>query len=142
MAGALRRAGYSGCDVTLVVAVSGGPDSSALLHCLCRLKERHQLLLHVAHLNHNFRGEEAYGDARFVSDLARELGLDATVEERDVLAYQQQRRISSFEQAARELRYSFLADVAENTGAAAVATGHTGDDLAETVGLILTNNVD
>jgi len=133
VAGALRRAGYSGCDVTLVIAVSGGPDSSALLHCLCRLKERHQLLLHVAHLNHNFRGEEAYADARFVSALARELGLDATVEERDVLAYQQQRRISSFEQAARELRYTFLAEVAENIGAAAVATGHTSDDVAETV---------
>lgn len=133
MAGALRRAGYSGCDVTLVVAVSGGPDSTALLHCLCRLKERHQLILHVAHLNHNFRGEEAYADARFVSALARKLGLNATVEERDVLAFQQQQRISSFEAAARELRYSFLADVAENTGAAAVTTGHTGDDLAETL---------
>ena len=133
VAGALLRADYSGNSTTLVVAVSGGPDSSALLHCLCRLKERHLLSLHVAHLNHDFRGEEAEEDARFVSALARDLELDATVVRRDVPAYQQQRRISSFEQAARELRYTFLSEVARSVDAAAVAVGHTSDDLAETV---------
>ena len=133
VAGALIRAGYSGNDSALVVAVSGGPDSAALLHCLYRLREGHQLRLHVAHLNHDFRGEEALEDARFVAELARDLGLEATVEERDVVAYQRQRRISSFEQAAREFRYSFLAEVAGKVGAAAVAVGHTSDDLAETV---------
>ena len=133
VAGALLRAGYSGGDHTLVVAVSGGPDSSALIHSLYRLRDRHRLRLHVAHLNHNFRGEEAYADARFVSALAQDLGLDATVEERDVLAYQRARHISSFEQAAREIRYAFLAEVAESTGADAVVTGHTADDVAETV---------
>ncbi len=133
VSGALHRAGYSGNGTALVVAVSGGPDSSALLHCLSRLRERHLLRLHVAHLNHDFRGEEAEEDARFVSALARDLGLAATVERGDVPAYQRQRRISSFEQAARELRYSFLVEVAESVGAAAVAVGHTADDLAETV---------
>ncbi len=130
---ALLRAGFSGDAKPLVVAVSGGPDSSALVHCLHRLTDRHRLRLHLAHLNHNFRGEEAYADARFVSDLAERLGLDATVEERNVLKFQQERRISSFEHAARELRYGFLAEVAESTGADAVATGHTADDVAETV---------
>ena len=133
VAGALLRAGYSKGGHTLVVAASGGPDSSALVHCLHRLRDTHRLRLHVAHLNHNFRGEEAYADARFVAALAKELGLDATVEERDVLAFQRARHISSFEQAAREIRYAFLAEVAESTGAAAVATGHTADDVAETV---------
>ena len=130
---ALLRAGYSGGDRFLVVAVSGGPDSSALVHCLYRLMDRHRLRLHLAHLNHNFRGEEAYADARFVADLAQELGLDATVAERDVLKFQQERHISSFEQAAREIRYEFLAEVAKSIGANAVATGHTSDDVAETV---------
>jgi len=133
VAAALVRAGYSGNDTTLVVALSGGPDSSALLHCLYRLKEQHRLRLHVAHLNHNFRGEEAYEDARFAAAVAKDLGLGATVERRDVLTYQQSRRISSFEQAAREFRYAFLAEVAGAVGAAAVAVGHTSDDLAETV---------
>ena len=133
VAGALQRAGYSGVDASLVVAVSGGSDSVALVRCLYRLRDNHRLRLHLAHLNHNFRGEEAYADARFVRDLAQELGLDATVEERDVLTYQRDRRISSFEQAAREIRYAFLAEVAESSGSQAVVTGHTADDVAETV---------
>ena len=112
---------------------SGGPDSSALLYCLFRLRQRHDLRLHVAHLNHNFRGEEAEEDARFAAAIANDLALPATVEWRDVLLYQRERRISSFEQAARELRYSFLAEVAESIGATAVAVGHTSDDVAETV---------
>ncbi|MEK7806653.1 MAG: tRNA lysidine(34) synthetase TilS [Chloroflexota bacterium] len=136
VAGALRRVGYSGTGASLVVAVSGGPDSSALLHCLHRLRDQHGLLLHVAHLNHDFRGAEAEADAQFVAALARQLGLPATVGKRDSLAYERSAsggRISSFEQAAREMRYSFLALVAKEVGAAAVAVGHTADDQAETV---------
>jgi tRNA(Ile)-lysidine synthase len=133
VAGALRRVGYSGTGASLVVAVSGGPDSSALLHCLHRLRDQHGLRLHVAHLNHDFRGAEAEADAQFVEVLARQLGLPATVGKRDPPAYQRQRRLSSFEQAAREMRYSFLAQVAKEVGAAAVAVGHTADDQAETV---------
>ncbi len=132
VAAALRRAGYSGSGASLVVGVSGGPDSTALLHCLHRLSEQHQLSLHVAHLDHNFRGEEAHEDARFAAALARELGLGATVEERHVGGEGPQ-EASSFEQVAREVRYAFLAEVANRVGAAAVAVGHTGDDLAETV---------
>ena len=133
VAEALVRAGYSGNGTHLVVGISGGPDSTALLHCLFRLRERHDLRLHVAHLNHNFRGEEAEEDARFAASLASNLALSATVEHRDVLLYQRERRISSFEQAARELRYSFLAEIAQGVAASAVAVGHTSDDVAETV---------
>ena len=132
-ANALVRAGLSGNGAILVVGVSGGPDSSALLHCLSRLSERHCLRLHAAHLNHDFRGEEAEEDARAAAALAAGLGIPATVEQRDVAEHQKQRRISSFEHAARELRYSFLAEVAEETGSSGVAVGHTSDDLAETV---------
>ncbi|HZA25452.1 MAG TPA: tRNA lysidine(34) synthetase TilS [Dehalococcoidia bacterium] len=133
VANALRRAGYSGTDTGIVVGVSGGPDSSALLYCLHQLCNAHRLSLHVAHLNHDFRGEEAEEDARFVANKARQLGLSATIEKQDPLEYQRQHRISSFEQAAREMRYSFLAKVARDVGAATVAVGHTADDLAETV---------
>jgi tRNA(Ile)-lysidine synthase len=132
IARALVAAGYSGNQTRLVLGVSGGPDSSALLHSLHRLSETQEVGLHVAHLNHNFR-QEADEDARFVAAMCRELGVPATVEKRDPIGYQRQHRISSFEQAARELRYSFLGEVARSVGASAVAVGHTADDLAETV---------
>ena len=130
---ALKRAGYSGSGATLVVAASGGPDSTALLRCLARLRESHGLTLHVAHLNHDFRGDEADEDAAFVEELATELGLPFSVSKQDPIEYQKERGISSFEQGAREMRYAFLAQTAESTGARAVAAGHTSDDLAETV---------
>ncbi len=130
---ALLRAGYASSGVKLVVAVSGGPDSMTLMHLLTALKETAWLELHVAHLNHDFRGEEAFVDARFVADAARDLELPCTVEEDDPEAYRRESGVSSFEEAARELRYRFLARVAESQGAQAVAVGHTADDLAETV---------
>lgn len=130
---ALVRAGYSGSGITLVVAASGGPDSSALLHSLHRLSGRHRINLHVAHLHHDIRGEESDQDAQFVANLAQQLGLPATVEKEDPLAYQREHRISSFEQVTREMRYSFLHRVALAQGAPAVAVGHTADDQAETV---------
>ena len=138
----LRRCGYSSghspeysskAATPLVVGVSGGPDSTALLYCLYRLRKDWDLQLHVAHLNHDFRGEEADADAEFVTNLALELDLPVTVEKQDPVAYQRERGISSFEQGARELRYAFLAKVATSIGATAVAVAHTADDLAETV---------
>ena len=130
---ALRRAGDSVIGNTLVVAVSGGPDSVALLRSLDRLSSPFELHLHVAHLDHDFRGEEAVEDARFVAALAGELGLPCTVEKQDPTEYQAGRKITSFEQLAREMRYSFLASTARRVGAALVALGHTSDDQAETV---------
>ena len=129
---ALERAGYTGGDNLLVVALSGGPDSMALLYSLLSLRDSAGLRLHVAHLNHNFR-EEAEEDARFAAAVAAQLGLPATIGKSDPVAYQRETGISSFEEAAREVRYGFLAGVAEQNDAAALALGHTADDLAETV---------
>ena len=133
LADALQKAGYSGHGITLVIAVSGGPDSTALLYSLYRLSDIHQLNLHVAHLNHDTRGEETEQDAKFVADLARQLDLPSTIQKEDPLTYQRKQRISSFEQVTREMRYSFLYRVAQAQGASAVAVGHTADDQAETV---------
>ena len=133
VAEALQRSGYSGSDATLVVAASGGPDSTALVRCLASLREHHGLTLHVAHLNHDFRGDEADADAAFVEELAEGLGLPCSVAKEDPIQYQKEKGISSFEQGAREMRYAFLAKIARSTGATAVAAGHTADDLAETV---------
>jgi tRNA(Ile)-lysidine synthase len=88
--------------------------------------------LHVAHLNHQLRGAESEADAQYVSNLARRLGIPATIEQRDVKGYQKHERIS-LEEAAREVRYTFLAQVAKAIGASRVAVGHTTDDHIETI---------
>ncbi|MBU1879453.1 MAG: tRNA lysidine(34) synthetase TilS, partial [Chloroflexi bacterium] len=117
---------------TLVVAVSGGPDSVCLLHVLRELCAAYGLHLHVAHLNHQLRGAASDEDAVFVARLAAEWGIPATVSAYDVPAYQQAHGLS-MEAAAREVRHVFLAGVAAATGAAGVALGHTASDQVETV---------
>ncbi|MBN1862038.1 MAG: tRNA lysidine(34) synthetase TilS [Dehalococcoidales bacterium] len=116
----------------LVVAVSGGPDSVCLLHILNGLKETLGIELHAAHLNHQLRGAEAEADAEYVANLAQSLGIPLTVEKGEVKEYQAQRRIS-LEEAAREVRYRFLAQTASSLGAGEVAVGHTRDDNIETI---------
>jgi tRNA(Ile)-lysidine synthase len=116
----------------LLVAVSGGPDSVCLLHTLVELREGLGITLHVAHLNHKLRGAESEADARYVSRLTHRLGISATIEEQDVKAYQKHKRIS-LEEAAREVRYTFLAQVAQSVGAKEAALGHTVDDHIETI---------
>lgn len=116
----------------LVVAVSGGADSVCLLHILARHRSDLNVELHVAHLNHQLRGAESDADASYVSDLARKLGVPATIECRDVAVYHD-RKGGSLEEAAREVRYGFLSDVSRTVHASKVVTGHTGDDHIETI---------
>jgi len=116
----------------LVVAVSGGQDSVCLLHILFRLQNELNVKLHVAHLDHQLRGAESEADARYVSDLADQLGIPATVQRRDVKAYHASQHVS-LEEAAREVRYGFLVEVASSIGADRVAVGHTTDDHIETM---------
>jgi tRNA(Ile)-lysidine synthase len=116
----------------LLVAVSGGPDSVCLLHILAELREKLGITLHIAHLNHKLRGAESEADARYVSELAHRLGIPATTEERDVKAYQARQHIS-LEEAAREVRYTFLSQVAQAIRAKEAAAGHTVDDHTETI---------
>jgi tRNA(Ile)-lysidine synthase len=116
----------------LLVAVSGGPDSVCLLHILVKLKKELGIELHAAHLNHQLRGAESEADSRYVAELARSLGVPITIEKRDVAGYQARKRIS-LEEAAREVRYNFLAQTARTVGASQVAIGHTRDDHIETI---------
>jgi tRNA(Ile)-lysidine synthase len=116
----------------LVVAVSGGPDSVCLLHILAKLQEELKVKLHLAHLNHQLRGAESEADAEYVAGLSQKLAIPATIEKRDVKGYQKRERLSP-EEAAREVRYRFLADVAESVGTDRVAVGHTRDDHIETI---------
>ncbi len=116
----------------LLVAVSGGPDSVCLLHILAKLQEGLGIKLHLAHLNHQLRDDESEDDAQYVSNLAQRLNISATIDRRDVKAYRAQQR-TSLEEAAREVRYTFLAQVAKSIGANRVIVGHTTDDHIETI---------
>ncbi len=100
----------------LLVAVSGGQDSVCLLHTMVELREELNVKLHVAHLDHQLRGADSEADAKYVAHLAHQLGIPATIERRDVKAYQARQRTSP-EEAAREVRYTFLAEVARSIGA-------------------------
>ena len=117
---------------SIVVGVSGGADSVCLLHILAKWQNRLDIKLHAAHLNHQLRGAESDGDAEYVADLAASLGIAVTIGKRDVAEYRS-RRNCPVEEAARELRYDFLARVASDVGARRVAVGHTKDDQVETI---------
>ncbi len=115
----------------VLVAVSGGPDSVCLLSVLHVLAKDLDLELHVAHLDHLFRGKESADEALFVSDLAKKFGIPSTIEKVDVPAYCLERGLSP-QEGAREVRYDFLQRVAKTVGASQIATGHTANDQAET----------
>lgn len=128
----IARQGLLDAGDAVVVGVSGGPDSLCLLHLLMRLRETLDLRLHVAHLHHGARGADADADADFVADLARRYDLPVTIGRQDVPAIARQHRLA-FEEAARRVRYAFLAHVAAETDASRIAVGHHADDQAETV---------
>ena len=116
----------------IVVGVSGGPDSTALLHALAELRQEWQLSLVAAHLNHGFRGAEADEDANYVASLCARLNVPCHSERVDVPALRRAERLSA-QEAAREARHAFLRRVAEEVGAERIALGHTRDDRIETV---------
>ena len=113
-----------------VVAVSGGADSVALLHGLMLVPSRQPLI--VAHFNHQLRGTASDTDAAFVQHLAANCGLPFHIGSADVAAIASQTR-DNLEATARKLRYDWLMQVALQTGAKWIATGHTADDQAETI---------
>src|SRR2546426_993397 len=105
---------------TVVVAVSGGADSVALLHLLADLRDEYALVLHVAHLNHRLR-PDACADAEFVRQTATNLGIPITVEEVDVSARAAVQK-RSLEDAGRQARYEFFAREAGALGAGHLQT--------------------
>lgn len=115
----------------VLAAVSGGPDSVALLHLLDRLAPRMAFTLGVAHLNHGLR-PEAQDEADFVDTLARNLALPFHCETQDVAAYKKRHGLS-LEEAAREVRYTFYNRIAATEGYHKVALGHHRDDNVEMV---------
>ena len=117
---------------TVLVAVSGGPDSVALLHALLELRDSLGFGLAACHLDHGFRGEESAADAEFVEALCLKMGIACDVRRVDVPALMSEWGMGA-EEAGRRARYMFYEDAASKTSASRVALGHTLDDQAETV---------
>jgi len=119
-------------DVTVLVAVSGGADSVALLRALNLLKTGGEGRLCVGHFNHHLRGDDSAADERFTRDLCRQLDLPC-----EVGSTPGGRPVSDsgdgLEAAARAARYEFLQQAAARLGARYVVTAHTADDQAETI---------
>jgi tRNA(Ile)-lysidine synthase len=114
----------------VLVAVSGGPDSVALLHLLVRLGPAWDLALGVAHFDHGLRGEASREEARFVGKLAASLGLPFHPGQGQVGEWAKAHKLS-LQMAARELRLGFLQGLRREHGYHLIALGHTADDQVE-----------
>ncbi len=132
-----RRLGLPAANARVVVAVSGGADSVALLGALNEMSQSKKLKvkLFVAHLDHGLR-KDSRADARWVKALAKRLGHESLARRVDVTALASGSG-ANLEQASRQARYKFLAKVAKEKRAVVVLTAHTMDDQAETVVLNL-----
>ena len=131
---AVRRQGAAGRSV--LVAVSGGIDSVALLHVLRALGDELGLALSIGHVNHGLRGLESEEDEQAVLALGDALGLPARAIRADLATLRDGRSSRdrpTVQEAARELRYRALREMADAEGCDHIATAHNADDQAETV---------
>jgi tRNA(Ile)-lysidine synthase len=132
----LRRALAGPCHLppgaTLLVAVSGGADSTALLAALVSLAREHALVLHAAHLDHGLRGHDSAADRTHVRALCARLGVPLCDARWDCAARMRRRGLRG-EAGLRTLRHEWLTSVARRLRAAGIATAHTADDQLETL---------
>ncbi len=116
----------------VLAAVSGGPDSTCLLHVLHALSSRLRIEISAVHVNHLLRGEESDADEAFVREFCLSMGIRLFPERRDVSRYASDARIS-VEEAGREIRYRIFDEIADEHGLNKIAVAHNRDDQAETV---------
>ena len=115
-----------------LLGFSGGVDSSVLFDVMLTLREKYGFALYAAHINHMIRGEESDRDEEFVRDTCEKQGVKLFVKRADVPLLARESS-SSLETAAREARYAFFGQCAEENGIDAVITAHNADDNTETV---------
>lgn len=116
---------------TLIIGVSGGPDSVFLLHALALYRQKNPITIVVAHVNHGIRGKHANNDERFVKKLAQELQLKCVVKKVKLTG-------SGLEEKGRKVRRSFFEECAKKFSAQKIVTAHTLNDQLETVILNVT----
>ncbi len=133
----LKRHSFKLENKKIVVGVSGGPDSLALLHYLLGQREKRNLSIIVAHVDHMMRGEDSLADAMFVKRFCEQNDIAFEMVRVNVPKRMEQTGNSS-ELEAREARYEFFAKVMEKYGYPYLALGHHGDDQIETILMRLT----
>ncbi len=116
----------------VVVGVSGGPDSMALLHLLYTLKDEYCLKIHAAHLNHMLRGMEADLDTEYVKNFCIKFNIPYSIKYADINSMAEKDGLST-EEAGRRERYIFFCDIAKKIGANKIALAHNMNDQAETI---------
>lgn len=124
-----KRIGRDPVRKPVIVGVSGGPDSLALINVLSQLLPPTQLI--IAHLDHQLRPSSAE-EAQFVARIAADLGVPCHIKQESVHLFARNSGLT-LEEAGRIARYRFLADAARTVGAAIVAVGHNADDQTETI---------
>lgn len=115
----------------VLIAFSGGPDSSVLLYLLNELKGKYGISLYAGHVNHMLRGKESLSDEREVKKRCEELKIPCRTVRKNVKKFKKQGE--STEEAARRVRYEALAKIAKTFGVNKIALGHNRDDQVETV---------
>ena len=116
----------------VIIAVSGGPDSIALLHILNALKSRLKITLFVAHVNHCLRDDESDGDEEYVKNFCKKLNIEFRSKRVNIEKISKLKNISH-ESAGREERYEFFKELKEQLAAQKIAIAHNSNDQAETV---------
>lgn len=116
----------------ILIGVSGGADSIALLYVLLEVREEIDFNIFIAHVNHGVRGEEALEDERYVENTARKLGLPYYSKKVNMDEYAKEKKMSS-EEAGRELRYGFFREILSKIGGGKIAVAHNKNDQAETL---------
>ncbi|PAV28578.1 tRNA lysidine(34) synthetase TilS [Virgibacillus profundi] len=119
-------------NATVLIGVSGGPDSMALLHFLYTIRNKWNLNVIALSVDHQLRGEESKADLYYVKEVCEQWGIEFRGTSLDVPLYKQKKQVST-ELAARELRYQFYAEQMEEFQADYLALGHHGDDQVETM---------
>ena len=116
---------------TVIIGVSGGPDSMTLLNILINLKDKLSYNIVVAHINHGLR-KEADEETKYVDEFCKKRNIPFYVKKANVKELAKEQKIGT-EEAGRKLRYDFFEEVAKEVKANKIATAHTANDNAETV---------
>ena len=116
---------------SIVIGVSGGPDSICLLHILNELKQELNFKIYVAHINHMIR-KEADEETEYVKEFCKNIGVECFVKKINVVKIAKESKMGT-EEAGRKIRYNFFEEVLKNTNSNKIATAHNNNDKVETI---------